>query len=267
MMAAIFSASLATSLNVTRLNSQSPERFMTRSLLIRGMVVGILAGLLVFFSARWLGEPQVDRAIAFETAADQAKGEAPDPEVFSRHIQKTVGLLTGTVIFGAALGGIFGIVFALAYGRVGPSRPRALAAFLASIGFVAIAFVPSLKYPANPPSIGNPETIGIRTGAFFLMILISIMAMVLSVKLSRYTMRRFGGWNGGLLAAASFVLVVSVLAYFLPAINEVPSGFPADLLWRFRLVAWVLQVVLWASIGLLFGWLTERDAQWSRTIA
>jgi predicted cobalt transporter CbtA len=99
------------------------------------------------------------------------------------------------------------------------------------------------------------------------MILISIMAMVLSVKLSRYTMRRFGGWNGGLLAAASFVLVVSVLAYFLPAINEVPSGFPADLLWRFRLVAWGLQVVLWASIGLLFGWLTERDAQWSRTIA
>jgi MFS family permease len=240
---------------------------MTRSLLIRGMVVGLLAGLLVFASARWLGEPQVDRAIAFETAADQAKGQAPDPEVFSRHIQKTAGLLTGTVTFGAALGGIFGIVFAFAYGRFGPARPRALAALLACIGFVAITFVPSLKYPANPPSVGNPETIGVRTGAFFLMILISIVAMVLSVKLSRYTMRRFGNWNGGILAAVFFVFVVSLLAYFLPAIDEVPSGFPADLLWLFRLAAWALQVVLWASIGLLFGWLTERDARWSRAVS
>jgi predicted cobalt transporter CbtA len=240
---------------------------MTRSLLIRGMVVGIVAGLLVFLSARWLGEPQVDRAIAFETAADQSKGEAPEPEVFSRRIQRTVGLLTGTVVFGAALGGIFGIVFAFAYGRFGPARPRALAALLACIGFVSIAFVPSLKYPANPPSVGTPETIGIRTGAFFLMILISVTAMVLSVKVSRYTMRRFGDWDGALLAALFFVLVVSVFAYFLPAVNEVPSGFPADLLWRFRLAAWVLQVVLWASIGLLFGWLTERDTRWSRAIA
>jgi MFS family permease len=239
---------------------------MTRSLLIRGMVVGVLAGLLAFAMAHWLGEPQVDRAIAFETAADQAKGEAPEPEVFSRHIQKTAGLITGTVTFGAALGGIFGIVFAFAYGRFGPTRPRALAAFLACIGFVAITFVPSIKYPANPPSVGNPETIGIRTGAFFLMILISVVTMVLSGKVGRYTMRRFGGWNGGILAAAFFILVVSVLAYFLPAINEVPSGFPADLLWRFRLAAWALQVVLWASIGLLFGWLTERDNRWSRTI-
>jgi MFS family permease len=240
---------------------------MTRSLLIRGMVVGILAGLLAFFAARLLGEPQVDRAIAFETAAGQAKGEAPDPEVFSRRVQKTVGLLTGTVTFGAAIGGIFGIVFALSYGRVGPTRPRALAAFLASIGFVAIAFVPSLKYPANPPSVGNPETIGIRTGAFFLMILISIVTMVLSVKVSRYTMRRFGSWNGGLLAALFFVVAVSIPTYFLPAINEVPSGFPADLLWRFRLASWALQLVLWLSIGLLFGWLTERDNRWSRAIA
>jgi predicted cobalt transporter CbtA len=240
---------------------------MTRSLLIRGMIVGILAGLLAFISARWLGEPQVDRAIAFETAADHAKGETPDPEVFTRHTQKTFGLLTGTVTFGAALGGIFGIVFALAHGRVGPSRPRALAAFLASIGFIAIAFVPSLKYPANPPSVGNPETIGIRTGAFFLMILISIMAMVLSVKVSRHTMRRFGSWNGALLAAVFFIVFVAVPAWFLPTINEVPTGFPADLLWRFRLASWVLQLVLWASIGLLFGWLTERDNRWSRAIA
>jgi hypothetical protein len=40
------------------------------------MLVGIVAGLLVFAFARLIGEPQVERAIAFETSMDQAKGEA-----------------------------------------------------------------------------------------------------------------------------------------------------------------------------------------------
>jgi len=231
------------------------------------MIVGVLSGLLVFIAAHWLGEPQVDRAIAFETAADQAKGDAPEPEVVSRRVQKTFGLFTAAVVYGAALGGIFGLVFAYSYGRVGPSRPRSLSAFLACIGFVAIAFVPSLKYPANPPAVGNPDTIGVRTGAFFLMILISIVAAVLSLKLSRFSTRRFGGWNGGLFAIGIFILLVSLCAYALPVINEVPAGFPAEVLWRFRLAAWALQALLWAAIGLLFGWFTERDQRWSRIVS
>ncbi|SFS18059.1 Uncharacterized membrane protein, predicted cobalt tansporter CbtA [Granulicella pectinivorans] len=236
---------------------------MTRSLLIRGMVVGVLAGLLVFLAARVLGEPQVDRAIAFEAAADEAKGEAAEPEVVSRHVQKTFGLLTAAVLYGSSLGGIFGLVFAYAHGRFGPRRPRALAALLAVAGFVTVSFVPSLKYPADPPAVGNPETIGVRTTAFFLMIAISILGMVLATKVSRVAARRFGAWNAGLVGAAFYVGLVGVVGYFLPTIDEVPVGFPADLLWRFRLASWALQVVLWGAIGLLFGWLTERDARWS----
>lgn len=235
---------------------------MTRSLLVRGMLVGIVAGLLVFFSAHWLGEPQVERAIAFESAADQARGEAPEPEMISRHVQRTAGLLTATIVFGAAIGGIYGLVFAYAYGRTGPRRPRSLAAFLAGLGFVAITLAPSLKYPANPPAVGNPDTIGIRTGAYFLMIFVSVAALVLSLKLSSSLIRKWGDWNGALAAAAIFVGVVAVIAFFLPSINEVPEGFPADVLWRFRLASWALQLILWASIGLLFGWLTERDSAW-----
>lgn len=235
---------------------------MARSLLIRGMLVGILAGLVVFVSAHWLGEPQVDRAIAFESGTGHMHDQE-EPEIFSRRVQKTVGLLTGTVTFGAALGGLFGLSFAFSYGRVGPTRPRDLAAFLACIGFITVVFVPSLKYPASPPAVGNPETIGIRTSAFFLMILLSVLAMVVSIKIGRYSIRRFGGWNGGVLAAIFFIAIVTIIGYLLPPINEVPTGFPADLLWQFRLASWALQVLLWASIGLLFGWLTERDKRWS----
>ncbi|WP_396272719.1 CbtA family protein [Granulicella arctica] len=39
---------------------------------------------------------------------------------------------------------------------------------------------------------------------------------------------------------------------FLPAINEVPSGFPANVLWPFRLASWAFQLLLWTSIAQLF---------------
>jgi hypothetical protein len=51
------------------------------------MVVGIVAGLLAFGFAKVFGEPQVDRAIAFEDQMDRAKGDAPGPELVSRQVQ------------------------------------------------------------------------------------------------------------------------------------------------------------------------------------
>jgi predicted cobalt transporter CbtA len=223
------------------------------------MLVGVVAGLLVFAFARWIGEPQVERAIAFETATDQAKGEAPEPEMVSRRVQKSIGLLTGTVVFGAAVGGLFGLVFAFAYGRIGEMGPRALSAVLAGLGYVAIVLVPQLKYPANPPAVGSPETIGVRTGAYFLLIAVSIAAMVFSLQMRRGFAKRFGEWNGSLLAAALFVVVVGVVAHFLPVVDEVPPGFPVTLMWKFRVAALEIQAVLWGTLGLGFGWLTERE--------
>jgi predicted cobalt transporter CbtA len=223
------------------------------------MLVGIVAGLLVFAFARWTGEPQVERAIAFETSMAQAKGEAPEPEMVSRKVQRGVGLLTGVVVYGAAIGGIFGLAFAFAYGRIPLASPRALSALLAVMGFVAITLVPSLKYPANPPAVGNPETIGMRTAAYFLCIAFSVAAMVLAVQAGRHLNTRHGAWNASLLAAGIFILIVGIVSHFLPQIDEVPAGFPATLLWKFRVAALESQAVLWTTLGLLFGWFTERD--------
>lgn len=236
---------------------------MVSSLLVRGMLVGLLAGLLVFVVAQFAGEPQVDRSIAFETSVDRAKGVAPGPEIVSRHVQKTFGLLTAVVVYGAAIGGIFGLIFAYSYGRFGPRRPRALSALLGGLGFVAVALIPSLKYPANPPAIGNPGTIGIRTATFFLMLLVSVAAMVLAIQTNKPLVRRFGSWNGTLVSTAIFLTVAGVAGALLPAIDEVPRGFPADVLWTFRISAWAVQLVLWGTLGLLFGYFTERDPKWS----
>jgi predicted cobalt transporter CbtA len=231
---------------------------MIRILLLRGMLAGVVAGLLVFALARWIGEPQVERAIAFETSMDRAKGEPPEPEIVNRGIQKSFGLLTATVVDGTAIGGIFALVFAFAYGRVPVRSPRSLSLLLAGLGFITLAIVPALKYPANPPSVGNPETIGVRTGAFFLLLAFSVMAMVLAGQVEGCFHSRLGVWNALLVASVFFVVVVATAAHFLPDFDEVPAGFPVTLMWRFRMAALEMQVLLWAVLGFFFGWLAEK---------
>jgi predicted cobalt transporter CbtA len=223
------------------------------------MLAGLLAGLLAFAFARWAGEPQVERAMAFESNMAQASDEPREPEVVSRKIQRSIGLLTGAVVYGSALGGIFGLVFAFSQGRFRISGPRALALWIAGLGFIAIVLVPSLKYPANPPAVGSPGTISTRTAAYFLAIAISLASMALSLQLGRRLTRRFGVWNGSLLAALLFVVLTVTLSSFLPTIDEVPPAFSATLLWKFRIAAWGMQLLLWSTLGLLFGWLTERE--------
>ena len=242
---------------------------MVGTLLIRGMLVGFVAGLLVFGFGRLVGEPQVDRAIAFETALDEAKAKAevakgmsvmtPQSEIVSRDVQASFGLFTGVMVYSAAFGGLFALVFAVANGRIGTLRPRAVAGLLALGGFLVLYVVPSLKYPANPPSVGEPETIGIRTGLYFLVMLISISAMVIAVMAQRWLTLRFDGWSAALLAAAGYLAVIVAADLVLPAINEVPEGFPAVVLWRFRMASFGMQAIMWSTIGLLFGALTESS--------
>jgi predicted cobalt transporter CbtA len=252
---------------------------MVGSLLLRGMLVGLLAGLFAFGSARTFGEPEVDRAISFEATMHNAHphthgdahadAAAPEPELVSRETQAGFGLLTGVLVYGAAVGGLFALVFAFVYGRVGRLGPRATSALLALAAYVAIVLVPSIKYPANPPSVGNPDTIGSRTGLFFLMLVISVTALALAVTLANRLRAKFGTWNATILAGVAFVVVIAIVQYGLPAINEVPEQFSAVVLWRFRTASLGIHAVLWTIIGLLFGALTERSmaAQLGRPIA
>ena len=237
---------------------------MARTLLLRGMLVGLTVGLIVFAFARWIGEPYVERAIAFEARMDSLKGDPPESEMVSRRVQKSFGLLTGVAAYGIALGGIFGLTFAFAQGRLNRSRPRVLSLLLAALGFVTVILVPSLKYPPDPPSVGNHETIGIRTAAYFLIVTISLAMMTLSIKGWKYWRKSWGNWNAALLAFCLYVVSVSIFARFLPVIDEVPAEFPASLLWNFRIASWEIQAVMWSGLGLLFGWLTERAEDGSR---
>ncbi|HEY1300076.1 MAG TPA: CbtA family protein [Stellaceae bacterium] len=235
---------------------------MVTGLLLRGLLAGLFAGLVAFGFARVFGEPQIDRAVAFEEQIDQAKGQGAEPELVSRQTQAGLGLFTASLAYGAALGGLLALGFAFAYGRAGNSSPRATAAWLALAGFVLTVLVPALKYPPNPPAIGDPATIGQRTALYFIMIASSLAAGAVAVGLAQRLGERLGAWNAALIAAFAFLCTIGAVGYVLPAVNEVPGEFSAVLLWHFRIVSLGVQAVLWTTLGLTFGVAAEKYLGW-----
>ena len=239
---------------------------MTGSLLLRGMLAGLIAGLVAFGFAKAFGEPQVEIAIAFEeqmAAVEAATANAPaameEPEAVSRATQSGIGLFTGVMVYSVAMGGIFSLVFAGLYGRVGKLSPRALSAVLGIAAFLALVIVPDLKYPPNPPAVGNPETIGVRTQLYFVTLIASIVGMALAFALARNLAAKLGTWNGAIAAGFAYVVFIAIVLRLLPAINEVPENFPSLGLYEFRIATIGLQATIWTVLSLAFGYLAERQ--------
>jgi predicted cobalt transporter CbtA len=267
---------------------------MVRKLVLRGIVAGAIAGVLAFVFARIFAEPQIAKAIAYEDGRDAAQAAldkaagmpapAPGPDIFSRAIQANVGLGVGIVLFGIAMGALFAVAYAICLGRVGNIRPRTLALLVAAGGFLGLYLVPFVKYPANPPAVGNADTIGDRGGLYLLMVLCSVVLLVLAVWLGRWSSARFGNWNAVLLAGAAFVVAIGIVMTVLPPLGhlatnvqefgvratETPQplknpqgtivypGFPADVLFNFRFYSVAAQLILWTALGLIFAPLADR---------
>ncbi len=254
---------------------------MTKDLLWRGMLAGILAALLATLFARMIAEPQIDRAIGYEAAHGEAHHHAmnasgnmsgttlaaaeptaaepaDEEELVSRDTQKGAGLLTAMALYGAAVGGIFSLVFAYGYGRLARIGPRSFALLLAAGAFLLIVVVPSIKYPQTPPAVGNHETVGMRTAAYFAMIALSVLAAVAAMRLRTVLARRTRGFDASLIAAGIYVALVVLGQFVLPMIDEVPADYPADVLWNFRVASIGTQFVLWTTLGIAFGLWAER---------
>jgi hypothetical protein len=231
------------------------------------MLVGVAGGAVAYVFATVFGESSVNQAIAFESARASAEGEVAGHEIVSRAVQSTLGLATAAGVYGVAYGGLFALAFALAYGRIGNLGARTTAALLALGAFVTIGVVPFLVYPPNPPAVGNPDTIGRRTALYFLLLVIAAGSALVAMYVGRRLAPRLGKWNATLVAAAGFAVFLGVVAAVLPTVNEVPDGFPATTLWHFRLASLGTQFVTWATVGLLFGGMTQRSLDPARSAA
>jgi len=245
-----------------------------KRLIARGLLAGTVGALLAFLFSRVCAEPVIGRAIAFEDGRSDvldAHGvHEHGAELFTRGVQANAGLGFGLLIFGVAMGALFVVVFCVISGRARGIAPRLLSALLGAGAFIAVYLVPFVKYPPNPPAVGQADTIRGRTGWYVVLVLASVVLAVAAVWLARRLVARLGAWNGGLLATAAYLVPIAVVAALLPSIDETPQplrdasgaivypGFPADVLYEFRLLALGTQLVLWATIGLVFGTLAGR---------
>lgn len=253
---------------------------MEKQIIGRGLVAGALAGVFAFLVARLFVEPVIGRAIGYEDgigAAHEAMetaagggGHHHGVELFTRGVQANIGMGFGVLAFGVAMGALFAVVFAVAYGRVGNLSARALSVLVAGGMLLSLYVIPALKYPANPPAVSLEETIRQRTLLYLLMVVLSAVLLIGAVYLGRRLVSRLGSWNATLAAAGGYVVAVAVVMLVLPTIDETPGplldaagdivyqGFPADDLYLFRLYSLGVQVVLWTTIGLVFAALISR---------
>jgi hypothetical protein len=241
---------------------------MERQLIGRGILAGALAGVLAFLWAKLLIEPIIGRAIDFENGAAHEVVEhthgagghshgGEGAEVFTRGVQSNIGIGLGVLIFSVAMGALLAVVFCAVYGRANLSA-RAVAALTAGGMLVSLWIVPALKYPPNPPAVSLEETIQQRTLLYLLLVVLSAGLFVGSVLLVRRLMPKLGVWNASLAGIADYVVSMAVVFLILPGIHETPSSFPADDLYQFRLYSLGTQVVIWATIGLVFGALAAK---------
>lgn len=234
------------------------------ALLYRGMLIGLIAGIVAFSFARLYDEPYVDRAIQFEEQVEQDKaihnGEtvAPEPELVSRQTQSGIGLLIGITVYGAAIGGLFSLCCAFAYCPLGNIGVMPTNLVLAASAFIAVVLIPQLKYPSNPPGIGSSTMIVSRTEDYFLLILISLLAMVLVYICVHKFKNKYGGLNTSIVSAYCYIVFMGIVFMIMPTVNEVPASFSADVLWHLHLASLSIQAILWSIVGVGFGYSAQR---------
>jgi predicted cobalt transporter CbtA len=266
---------------------------MEKQIIGRGLLAGALAGVLAFVFARIFVEPVIERAIGYEDGVGAAHeaieaahsghehGADGGFEGFTRGVQANIGMGLGVLAFSLAMGALFAVVFAVAYGRVGNVSARLLSLYVAGGMLLSLYVIPALKYPPNPPAVSLDETLRQRTLLYLLLVVLSAALFVGAVYLGRRLTERHGAWNATLVAAGSHIVAVAVVMLVLPTIDETPGpllddagnivyqGFPADDLYEFRLFSLGTQVVMWATIGVVFAVLISRllDSKRQETFA
>jgi hypothetical protein len=241
------------------------------TLVRRGLVVGVIAGLLAGAFAFVFGEPRVQDAIDIEQAAS-ARHASLQSVATAAHIgewavsrsEQRGGLFLATALYGIAAGGLFAIAFAVLRGRGTQRTDWELATRLAGAIFVALVLVPFIKYPPNPPAVGDPDTIGARTAYYVVLLIGSALAMLAAARVVWSVAAQAPPWRRPLAGAGTFVAVAGGLALALPGVQEIPPDFPAALIWEFRLSSLGTQAVLWTALGAGFGIATHRAAAATR---
>jgi predicted cobalt transporter CbtA len=235
-----------------------------RTIVVAALLVGVLAGLVgaVFHSVAT--EPRIDDAIALEEAAAEATGTADadgdgDEVVVSRRDQRGAGLYLAYALTGA----VFGLFLAVASMtlRTTTGGPFGRVVTSGVVLAASITVAPWLKYPPNPPAVGDPATVGERERLYVLCI---VLAALLLAGVARLSGRlRAAGWPDDRRVAAlvGVGLAAFGLLFMLLPTSSVAIGVPANLLWQFRLNSLAGNLLMWTVLTLGLGVLWTEAAR------
>ena len=221
--------------------------------LISGAFAGLIHGTVNFA----IVEPYLDQAIGIENQNLFATGEEKDTPEFwveyegYRIWQKSGQILAG-VILGTSIGALFGIVFALSRNSLPGNNDVKKALVLAGIMWFTMFVIPFLKYPANPPTVGDPETVVLRSILYLSFITISGFGAVGFYKLSqKFQSKR------KLVAIIGYSIFISVVFFVMPE-NPDEITAPMDLVNEFRIMSFLGVTSFWISIGVILGFFWNR---------
>ncbi|NND86238.1 MAG: CbtA family protein, partial [Nitrosopumilus sp.] len=196
--------------------------------------------------------PYLDQAIGLENQSLFATGEEEDTPDFwieyegYRVWQKSGQILAG-VILGTSIGSLFGIVFALSRSILPGNNDVKKAIVLSGIMWLTIYFIPFLKYPANPPTVGETETVALRAILYFSFIAISGIGAVLFYKISKKfkEQKKFVSLIG-------YGLFISITFFIMPD-NPDEITAPMNLVTEFRIMSVLGVSSFWLSVGVILG--------------
>jgi hypothetical protein len=231
--------------------ANQPASIRPGALLLIILVAGLAAGLLAATFHAAATEPIIDQAIMIEEM--RHAGEEAEPAV-SRDVQK-VGLFVGWGVLGLVYAALLAVSYAVARARGWVGSGWVAPVLLAAVGYWAVALLPALKYPANPPGVGDPETIGFRQATYVACWTLAIVGAILSAVIAgRLPLARDRKAAAGVLI---YVVWSLALWLFLPA-NPDPVTMPSGIVDGFRIRSVEGLTLFWVVLGLIFAAFSAR---------
>jgi predicted cobalt transporter CbtA len=228
----------------------------TLPFLLVTVVSGAIAGTILGLINLGVIEPFIDKAIELEIQNDILAGQTVNMnEITDYRTWQKGGEIVGGLIYGISLSSLFGIVFAYSRKSLPGNNAKLKAIFLASIMCLVLFIVPALKYPSNPPAVGDPNTIYYRQSLFVAFLVISglsALGVAVLVKKLNQTVRK-----KMVIACATYGAIV-IVSYILMPSNPDKISISMDLIETFRVVSGGTIVMFWEVLGLIFGTLWHR---------
>lgn len=222
----------------------------TLSFILITLLAGAIAGTILSTLNQGIVEPYLERAIALENQKASKNGEMLNPIEFNsyRLWQKGGEIAAGTIL-GTSYGALFGIVFAYSRKSLPVSSERKKALILAGVMLFVLYIVPALKYPANPPAVGDPETIYYRQSLYISYLAISgFSALGLA-----FLYRKLGKSQAKKALVPAIYAGIMTIAYVVMPPNPDAITAPMDLVMGFRIASGFTMSVFWALLGLILG--------------